>query len=203
MWRSFFYAAGIGLLILGVESLVLDHVVTARKLRLPTSIKKMLIEDGGQLATATGNRVKQLGNGIGQTVGYPSGNVSLGNGQPLSGRTQSRVDGGVYNGSRFGPSRFSGPTYGHYGGSRINGANGNSRFTSGGNPNNKSVNRFGGNYSQANYSTGSNVGSQPNRTIAAPPGRRLIKTKEWMPWCFLAAGTIVILYTNSWRPRVD
>lgn len=32
-----------------------------------------------------------------------------------------------------------------------------------------------------------------------PKGLRVIKTKDWMPWSLLAAGTLVVLYTNSTR----
>lgn len=32
-----------------------------------------------------------------------------------------------------------------------------------------------------------------------PKGLRVIQTKDWMPWSLLAAGTLVVLYTNSTR----
>lgn len=63
--------------------------------------------------------------------------------------------------------------------------------------------RFNNQYQPSGYSQFSlaGYGSQPNgaapntASIGASP--RVVTPKEWMPWSLLAAGTLVVLYTNS------
>ena len=220
MWRSFFYAVGIGLLMLGGQSLVLDHIVTAKKLSVPPSVKKLLADQD-----APTNSGLVIGNN--QIVTTQSGylpnysNTRGGAGIPTGGAVNNATQNGFQaqavardgftlqnNGSRFGPSRFSGPAYGNYGGGRVQGV------APTGQPAQaipQSVNagqrNIGGNILPANYSNaygnrpaGSYNGSDANVAFN-PAEQRIIQAKDWMPWCLFAAGTVVLLYTKSWRPR--
>ena len=68
--------------------------------------------------------------------------------------------------------------------------------SSGGNP---SQGSFGttpaGPFQNAGYQ--SYYGSAPR---TGPVPRRVVQTKDWMPWSLLAAGTIVVLYSYSIAP---
>ena len=206
MWRSFFYAVGIGLLLLGGQSLVVDHGVTARNLKMPGAIKKIL-NDNGSLR----NSLPQIGLNqrpiAGEQVGFARGNS---NGYlPTQGLVQpSQQIGGLSAGqSRFGPSRFSGPQYGHYGGGRTGESYGSGAATRSNNGQSVFGNSTQGNFRQASYTTNGKLTENnlaPGTTMGVgPTNQRIIPTKEWMPWCLLAAGSIIVLYTNSWRPRDD
>lgn len=39
-----------------------------------------------------------------------------------------------------------------------------------------------------------------NQTVNSPTVKRVYRTKEWMPWSLLAAGTVIVLYSISTRP---
>jgi hypothetical protein len=45
------------------------------------------------------------------------------------------------------------------------------------------------------------VGFSNSQAVAVPPSRRTIATKDWMPWCFLAAGAVTIMYTSSFQRK--
>jgi len=121
----------------------------------------------------------------------------------------------IFNGSRFGPSRLADSQFSntnlpanlnYYGGVPFsNRQSGNSNFN-GNSPQQFSV---GSNrqqnpqFSLAGYggqsSQNGNVG-QGNRLSPVTLGRggsRFFKPADWMPWGFLAIGTLVMLYTNS------
>ena len=99
-------------------------------------------------------------------------------------------------GSRFGPSRFDRSPFdvrnqansNYYGGvPGSNVPNPNSRFSLAG---------FG---TQRQPSMASMP--QPRAATRSNRSTRNIRPKEWMPWSFLAAGTLVVLYTNSLSGR--
>lgn len=39
-----------------------------------------------------------------------------------------------------------------------------------------------------------------NQSVGSPTVKRVYRTKEWMPWSLLAAGTVIVLYSVSTRP---
>ena len=51
-------------------------------------------------------------------------------------------------------------------------------------------------YQLAGY--GRSNGQPIQVTPSSPVPFRVIQTRDWMPWCFLAAGTVIVLYS---RPR--
>ena len=84
-------------------------------------------------------------------------------------------------------------------------------FQTGGSPFGPS--RFQSPYSQVQYTSNPNVGMTYGGQQFQPAGFQIstplttknkkrprpVGTKDWMPWCFLATGTIIILYTKSTR----
>ena len=55
-------------------------------------------------------------------------------------------------------------------------------------------------FRSASFSNGPNNLNGFNQTAQRPAKRqRIFKTREWMPWSLLAAGTIVVLYAYSLR----
>jgi len=160
MWRSFFFAVGVMLIIFGFECLVADRFEISSSARIPKAVTK-LFDDGES-----------------QKPGFGRFNGS---------------DGG---GSQFGPSRFNSPF-----------------------DNNQSLadaNYYGGvssaslrqpakrPFSLAGFgSNRSRNGDQPSPQAILVQGKdsRIVYTKDWMPWSLLAAGTLVVLYTNSTTSR--
>lgn len=78
--------------------------------------------------------------------------------------------------SQYGPSRFAGSQYGAYGGPRV--ANGNS---------------FPGRLASSSSNT-----RAPELTVGRPvSNNRTIYPQDWMPWCLIAGGSMIYLYTRS------
>ena len=103
MWRSFFFALGVSLMVLGAEALIFERFVIAPTARLPKFLNGLYEKgtadsfaqsDSGQITPFSAS--PQLSNGNGQDFRLPS-----------------------YSQSSFGPSRFSGPQNGNYGGGRV------------------------------------------------------------------------------------
>lgn len=170
MWRSLFYAVGIGLFSLGLQTLVLDHVQVEKNTKLQRLVRKILEDD---TSAAAGKRAAP------QNVERLTPDWQQQNPQYLSG-----IQG---TGSRFGPSRFAGSAYGvGYGGPRVtNSPTPQRSFGSG-----------TGNAQFAGFRSG----------VTAPqagkkPVLQKIKIREWMPWCLLASGAIIFLYTNTLHRR--
>ena len=186
MWRSLFYAVGIGLFALGLQTLVLEHVTVTKDTKLQKLIKKILADDKPGFAS---------NQSIPQQYGAPNSNPFARN--PA---TQNQAPGGnqsfgFNNGSRFGPSRFSGPAYGTgYGGGRVNSsqvANGAPQF---------------GSSSQFQNRTNAQLVGFNNGTTVGPangnfPKLQNVMVREWMPWSLLASGAIIFLYTHSHHRR--
>ena len=178
MWRSFFFAFGIALMVLGAEALVFERFVIAPTARLPKFLN-------GVYEKGPSDSLAQL-NGSQLSPFSANAQVPNGNGQDfqLSRYSQSSQT------SQFGPSRFSGPQNGNYGGGRVDlsrsGLNQNRGQSAG--PAAYPVS-FGNNAAIANN-------GQPDFGNSVP---RTIVTKDWMPWSLLAAGAIIFLYTSSHR----
>ena len=171
MWRAFFFAVGTMLIILGFECLVTERFVV-QGARIPGFVAKIL--DGAS---------KQ-------------GAGPMGSNQVLA---QNATGTGV---SRFGPSRFNDnfsgsyqPAGNYYGGvpTSSQAFNANSQFSLAG---------FGKQQSATAPATQPwyGVGRQPY-SPSTTLQRRVIQPKDWMPWSLLAAGSLVVLYTNTTARR--
>ena len=175
MWRSFFYAVGIGLFTLGLQALVTDHVMVPKDTRLQKIIKKILDDEKGPAGNVAA-RPQQSGPST-------APRSTLWRGQAQNGF------GGVNTGSRFGPSRFAGPAYGTgYGGARIN-----SNFNSPP-PSNSGVFRTQPNSQLASFR---NNGAPRKPAATKAPALQKFLIREWMPWSLLATGAIIFLYTRT------
>jgi hypothetical protein len=164
MWRAFFFAVGVMLIILGFECLVAERFYVSQG-RIPNVVSKLL-------SWASDGAPKQWDG--------PNAGLAFGG--------QSRL-GGDPNVSQFGgPSRFNdqyagaGPSY--YGGAPSAGLqqNGQQPFR---------LTGFGSPQQGGPASAGL---SKPNKVHVLTP-------KDWMPWSLLAAGSLVVLYTNSTTSR--
>ena len=187
MWRSFFYALGVGLMVLGGEALIFERVTINPDAKLPAFAQRMLTPDTAgpnfardgqdQYAFARSQQAGGIPNAVGPNA---AGQV------PRVLPASSNAGNGYSSQSRFGPSRFAGPANGGYGGGRI-GFGQNSQL---GNP-------------QAGRGSTPTQLASASTTVAAryPSGRRgprkQIITKDWMPWSLIAVGAVVFLYTHT------
>ncbi len=181
MWRSFFLAVGIGLMLLGVEALIFERVVVSESAKLPKFLNGLFEKDHldsfAHAQYLPGQANPTFPN---QTFSNP----------PQQGSDESYFQRVPFaSASRFGPSRFSGPQSGNYGGGRVD------LSRSGLNSNNsQTANAF-----PVSFPNGSNRGGVGG-VIASQSqirGPKTIVTKDWMPWSLLAAGAIIFLYTSS------
>lgn len=193
MWRSFFYAVGIGLFALGLQTLIVEHVTVPQNTKFQKLMKKVF-EDDKPIAGNVQPVPPQLSAaGANQAASNWARQASQasGGGQPYGANT----------GSRFGPSRFSGPAYGTgYGGPRVNSAPGGSApsFNApqyGNSP--QYQNQNGTNAQLAGFSSPRPVGSVNKPQLKL----QKIMIREWMPWSLLASGAIIFLYTRSHHRR--
>lgn len=176
MWRSFFLAVGIGLMLLGVEALVFERVVVNESAKLPNFLNGLFEKDYLD-SFAYANYSPEQSNLGGQNPLLP--NSDRANFQRIPYASQSR----------FGPSRFSGPRSGNYGGGRVD------LSRSGLNSNNiQTANAFPVSFPNGASPAGASRDIESQRQIRGP---RTILTKDWMPWSLLAAGAIIFLYTSS------
>jgi len=198
MWRSFFYSIGIGLFVLGLQSLVVDHVTVPKDTKLQKLIKKILSDDKPKVAAAQAiPPAIEIQPAYGNQSAYGNAN-SYGNqpnwnqqNQQAQYRPANQSFGGVNNGSRFGPSRFAGPAYGTgYGGPRVTSM-----------PSNQS--NFRGQYQNgpnaqlAGYRAPDSARPAVKKQVAI----QKVLVREWMPWSLLASGAIIFLYTHTLHRR--
>ncbi len=97
MWRSFFYSAGIGLFVLGLQALVIDHVVVPKNTKVQNLIRKILADD------------------------KPANGGNMANPQAVAAASNQAYNnfGSRFGASRFGPSQYSGSAFGTgYGGQK-------------------------------------------------------------------------------------
>lgn len=187
MWRSLFYAVGIGLFGLGVQGLILDQVLIPKNTRLQNLIRKVVSNDGA--------RNQNLGAVSPQSVAntaYPGWEPQANPSQAQ--QSQNSRFANFNSGSRYGPSRFAGPAYGTgYGGARVSSTpqNGSNFGNLLGQPRNTQLAGYEG--SRSNQQT--RQGQQP------VGGMQTFVVREWMPWSLLASGAIVFLYTRTMDRR--
>lgn len=163
MWRAFFLAVGVMLIILGVECLVLDKFVVASRARMPAALSKIIDK-----ITAPDPPAQGLG----------------GIGQPNLATNPAQTPNAF--GSQFGPSRFGTPYANGYQPPNFYGGNPTGQLNA---PANSP-------FSLTAYGSPNTGGVNPVGSQLEPPSR-VVQTKDWMPWCFLAVGTLVVLYTRS------
>lgn len=186
MWRSFFFAVGISLMVLGAEALVFEQVEISQSAPVPEFLNKLIQPsdplDVGFTPASQPQSPSQ----------FPSPNANNG---LFAGPFNS--GGNPFNGSQFGPSRFSGPlSGGGYGGQRVD----LSRSGLASN-NNRSLGTEA--YPVSFGTPAAASGGPANATPTSLSGRRLMVVKDWMPWSLLAAGAIIFLYTSSHRGSRD
>jgi len=171
MWRSLFLAVGIGLMVLGVEALIFERAEINESARLPKILNGLFEKDVPDSLA------------FGQNVPLQA-NPALQNPNPSNFQHTPYASE-----SMFGPSRFSGPQAGNYGGGRVD------LSRSGMSSNNAQP----GNAIAVSFANGSNsaVAGGTTRMPSQIMRARTIVTKDWMPWSLLAAGAIVFLYTSS------
>jgi|GEM_PF-1092400 len=176
MWRSFFLAVGIGLMVLGVEALIFERVVVNQTAKLPKFLNGLFEKNYWDSLASVNNGPGQA-NPAFQDPGILKPNTSSFQRVPYS------------SASRFGPSRFSGPQSGGYGGPRVD-------LSRAGISTNTAQ---AANASPVSFTNGANfIGSSRDSGIPSPiQGPRTIVTQDWMPWSLLATGVIIFLYTSS------
>lgn len=190
MWRSLFYSIGIGLFALGLQALVVEHVTVSKNTKIQKLLKKVFSDDKPGFAS---------NQGIPGQFNVPNVNQVASGFPPQSQVSPNNQSFGVNTGSRFGPSRFSGPAYGTgYGGSRINASQvGNSsQFGS---------TQFGSTPQFQNRTNAQLAGFRGSPTVGSaginqPPIQQIF-VREWMPWSLLASGAIIFLYTHTHHRR--
>ena len=51
----------------------------------------------------------------------------------------------------------------------------------------------------ANGSGFTNAAFSPNAGPTVSSNRKTFKPKDWMPWCMLGAGTVIVIYTRNYK----
>jgi len=192
MWRAFFFAVGTMLIILGFECLVAEHFVVTQG-RVSKVLAKVLNDkpanpSPNMAPNLVANPMMQGQPGAMQTYSGPNAGLGFG-GMPPTGM------------SKYGPSRFD-DSFANQPGSGSNFYGGVSPSSRGGNPQ----------FSLAGFGTPTGAGAPPANLqnfqsngplgpLNAPPATRVLTPKDWMPWSLLAAGSLVVLYTNSTARR--
>ena len=163
MWRSFFFAVGIVLVLVGLQSLAVEEFRVDKNNRLFSFAQRAnrAIE-----ATSTRDNFRSQ-DGIGLSNGQGS---NLANQRQFSLPSSESYYGG--------PSRFQTSSYQ----SAYGGASQLSQQS-------RSTNPGAANFSQ--------VGFNNNTANMRPRALKSYPVSDWMPWGFLAAGTIISLYTKS------
>ena len=164
MWRSFFFAVGITLIFIGLQSLTVEEFRVDKNSRLFAIVSRA-------------NRAFDGPNG---PDGFQPGAYSPQNPQGVQAyANQQRFSLPSAESYYGGPSRFTNSSYT----TNPSAYGGQSQFAQQTRPAIPA--------SSANFSRDNNFnGVQPKRLQS-------YRVKDWMPWCFLAAGTIISLYTKS------
>ena len=169
MWRSFFFAVGIVLVLIGLQSLAVEEFRVDKNNRLFSFAKRAnrAIE-----ATASRDNLRRQ-NGLGLPNGQGS---NFANQQQFSLPSSESYYGG--------PSRFQTSSYqsAYGGGPQL------SQQSLSSNP-------------ISNNANFRQVGFETNSASSRPKVLQSYPVTDWMPWGFLAAGTIISLYTNSTGTR--
>ena len=173
MWRSFFFAVGTMLIILGAQCIIVGEFSVSTDSSIAKIGKRVI--NSGQNAFSSNEMAVEL-----QQAGMPTEtNYSRGYGGQLGGNSSQRN-------STYGDSRMSGNRFGNdqFFNAIPTSSNSNSPFQLPG---------------RANSTNPTQTVSQSLGQTAKP---KVIQTEDWMPWSLIAAGAIVVLYTKSWQsPR--
>jgi hypothetical protein len=169
MWRSFFFAIGVMLIILGFECLIADRFEISNSARIPNAVARIF--DSGNSPQSEFN---QFANSTNAQNGFGNSN---------------------FGGSQFGPSRFGSQfdnnqsltNANYYGGASSASLRQPARRPF-------SLAGFGGRSQSSNQTSGQSL-------LVPGKNTRVVYTKDWMPWSLLAAGTLVVLYTNATTGR--
>ena len=153
MWRAFFFAIGVSLILLGAQCLVVDRYYLTEN-----------------------SKITQF---FARALDYTSDNGSATNSQVAQ---QNRSAPSVASRSPFGPSRFQQSPFD---------SNGQSSPFYGGRPSNEN-----GRFQFSGFTRPLNTGPSSSASQTSIRSTRVVKTRDWMPWSLLAAGAIVVLYTN-------
>jgi hypothetical protein len=169
MWRSFFLAVGIFIILVGFETMVVDQVVMTNARRIP------------KIVSATARNMV--------TSAAPAGSPS----QPMTSGLPNSYQMPTYRPLAGGPATG--------GQTRYNGTQ-SATFNRVLDPSSGTASTQPSGLGYAGYQkNGNNPVAPPVASIPAkrPSVRkpRIIQTKDWMPWSLLAAGTIIVLYTQS------
>ena len=170
MWRSFFLAFGTFAIIVGFETMVVDQFAMTNVRRIP------------KIVTVTARNLVNPAS--------PSGGQNLRVSAPQNSYQMPTLNRPLVPGpSVTGPARYTGtqsatfnriqdPTVSKYGSPQQSGLG------------------FAGFQKGSEISTSPPMAAipTPNFSLRQP---RLIQTADWMPWSLLAAGTIIVLYTQS------
>ncbi|MDA7924278.1 hypothetical protein N9061_01425 [bacterium] len=166
MWRAFFFAVGIMLIITGLECLVTQQFVI-HGARVPNFVAAMLFDGPKDTNVTPSNDALRMAQG-----GYQAP------------RSTARNSG-------FGSSSFDDPYQTESNYRRQNG-NQRSDFSLAG---------FGQRRTENAPMAAPKVKQQNQTTLIGPDKTGVFRPQDWLPWCLLAAGTLVVLYTNSLDPR--
>ena len=171
MWRSFFFAVGIILLLIGLQCLMVENFRVDKNSRIFAVAAKA----NRALDSSPQQNYFRPQNELG-TLGNQAGNFA--NRQRFSLPSAESYYGG--------PSRFHNPNY-----PTQPGYGGRTQF---GQQSLLPVN-------QVSNPLQVGIGNGSGNLLGGPRVKALrsYPVKDWMPWGFLAAGTIISLYTNSTR----
>ena len=166
MWRAFFFAVGIMLIITGLECLVTQQFVI-HGARVATFVAAMLFDSPSETNAPA-----------------PSASFPVAQNRYQAPRPAARNSG-------FGSSSFGDPyqTEGNY---RRQNGNQRSDFSLAG---------FGQRRNEIAPMAKPEVKRQNQTTLIGPDKTGVFRPQDWLPWSLLAAGTLVVLYTNSLDPR--
>ena len=166
MWRAFFFAVVIMLIITGLECLVTQQFVI-HGARVPNFVAAMLFDGPADKITTPTNEGFRMAQ-----AGYQAP------------RSTTRNSG-------FGSSSFGDP-YGTENNYRRQNGNQRSEFSLAG---------FGQRRSEIAPMATPKPKQQSQTTVIGPDKTGVFRPQDWLPWSLLAAGTLVVLYTNSLDPR--
>jgi hypothetical protein len=202
MWRSLFLAVGIILIIGGLECMVVGRFFVSPEARIPGFLTKAM---GNSSQVQAPSAVPQVAVG---TVNRPTiANVA----PPQRINNQVGYGGSPSGWSQYGPSRFS-DTYNNNQSYLRKGSGMPTQVAAGSfrqqgyMPNAAVRNNVQGGqpFSLSGYGTSLDTSlplqAAPVSPVTIKPDK-ILHTKDWMPWSMIAAGVIVVLYTNSLARR--
>lgn len=209
MWRSFFFAAGIYLIMLGFQTLAIDefNVVNFRRIPKIVANKALGYMDSSQPSIQAPPNLQGFPQMAGQTPNLAGQAPNL---RPPQQGNRPAANRSAFGPSAYGPSRYQGTQSGAF--NRIT-----SNRTPVRNPTMPQVRppyqqapSAGGQFGLAGYQSPGQIPAQRATQMGPPIGinsgnsprfqtSRTIKTQDWMPWSLLAAGTMIVLSSSRRR----